>query len=144
MILELSKKCPSIVQTWFAGSLQNMTQWWDSLNSIGPSFGYHSKAFKSCLVVHPADADVFSASDISITTEGKRYLGAALGSTSFIEEFVKNKVEEWNVEIEMLANVAGSQPQAAYAAFIHGTCNKWKYLCRIVPHCGSLLQPIED
>ena len=154
MILDLSKKCPPIVQTWFAddasgaGSLQNLKQWWDSLNSIGPSYGYYPKASKSCLVVHPADEevarDVFSASDINITTEGKRYLGAALGSTSFIEDFVKTKVEEWNVEIERLANVAGSQPQAAYAAFIHGTCSKWKYLCRTVPHCGPLLQPIED
>ena len=154
MILDLSKKCPPIVQTWFAddasgaGSLQNLKQWWDSLNSIGPSYGYYPKASKSCLVVHPADEevarDVFSASDINITTEGKRYLGAALGSTSFIEDFVKTKVEEWNVEIERLANVAGSQPQAAYAAFIHGTCSKWKYLCRTVPHRGPLLQPIED
>ena len=43
-----------------------------------------------------------------------------------------------------LASVAGTQPHAAYAAFVHGTRGKWSYLRRTVPHCGSLLQPIED
>ena len=40
--------------------------------------------------------------------------------------------------------IAGSQPQAAYAAYIHGTQHKWNYICQTVPNCGHLLQPLED
>ena len=37
-----------------------------------------------------------------------------------------------------------SQPQAAYAAFVHGTKMKWNYICRTTPICSHLLQPLED
>ena len=30
-------------------------------------------------------------------------------------------MKEWTEEVETLAAVAGSQPQAGYAAFVHGT-----------------------
>ena len=46
--------------------------------------------------------------------------------------------------MEKLAVVAGSQPQAAYADFVHGTKNKWNYTCRTVTNCGHLLQPVEE
>ena len=53
-------------------------------------------------------------------------------------------MEEWIEDVEKLAAVAGSQPQAAYAAYIHGTKNKWNYICRTTPDCSHLLQPLED
>ena len=78
--------------------------------------------------MHPDDEEaaqaVFGAAGITITTEEKRRFGSALGSVFFMEEYVKHKVEEWRMEVEKLAEVAGSQPQAAYAAFVHGTKNK--------------------
>jgi len=43
-----------------------------------------------------------------------------------------------------LAAVAGSQPQAAYAVFVHGTKTKWNYICRTILNCSHLLQPLED
>jgi hypothetical protein len=128
--------------------LPEVRQRWDALNTTGPSFGYHPKPAKSCLVVHLNDEEaakeVFEGSGISITSEGKRYLGAAIGSDDFIEEFVKHKVYEWQTELELLTKVAGSQPQAAYAAFVHGTSNKWNYLGQTMPQRGPSLQPIED
>ena len=154
LMLKLSEICESLSQVWFAddasgaGSFKGLRQWWDALSTLGPSFGYHPKASNTCLVIHSDDEEaaqaVFGAAGIIITTEGKRYLGGALGSVHFMEECVKHKVDEWRVKVEKLAEVAGSQPQAAYAAFVLGTKNKWNYVCRTVANCGHLLQPVED
>ena len=38
--------------------------------------------------------DAFQDAGISITTVGKKHLGAALGSPSLVEEFMAHKVEE--------------------------------------------------
>ena len=81
---------------------------------------------------------------ISVTTEGKKHLGAALGFPSFVEDFTSHKVDKWMEEVVKLAAVAGSQPQAAYAACIHGTKNKWNYFFRTTPNCSHLLQPLEE
>ena len=87
---------------------------------------------------------VFAETGITITTHGKRHLGAAIGSSEFAEEYVRGKVDEWTEEVEKLATIAVSQPQAAHAAFVHGIKNKWTYLSRTIPQCGRYLQPLED
>ena len=38
---------------------------------------------------------VFAGTDITIGTEGERYLGAAIGNLSFKEEYVKKKIDKW-------------------------------------------------
>ena len=47
-------------------------------------------------------------------------------------------------EVEELATVARTHPQAAYAAFTHGMASKWTYLVRTVEATQQLLQPLED
>ncbi len=54
---------------------------------------------------------------MSITVEGKRHLGAAIGTNSFVESYVKRKVSGWVHEVERLSSIAVTQPHAAYAAF---------------------------
>ena len=142
------------MQVWFAddasgvGVLKGLRQWWNAITSIGPSFGYHPSAAKTCLMIREeqreATEQIFEDTGIVSTTEGKNHLGAAIGSPTFIEDFIAYKVEEWTAEVETLAKVAGSQPQAAYAAFTHGMQHRWKYLSRTVPNCGHLLQPLEQ
>ena len=61
--------------------------------------------------------DQFKDSGISITTVGKRHLGAAIGTLQFISVYVEHKVCEWVSEIERLSSVALTQPHTAYAAF---------------------------
>ena len=57
---------------------------------LGPAFGYYSNAMKTWLIVkeHHLDKanDQFNDSGISITTEGKRHLGAAIGTPQFISD----------------------------------------------------------
>ena len=73
-----------------------------------------------------------------ITTEGKRLLGAAIGSRSFAEEYVNNEVQERTEEIKSLAKVVVSQPQAVYAAFTHGMSSRWTYLMKKISNMLSL------
>ena len=59
---------------------------------------------------------MFADTDINITIEGKRHLGAVVGSRSYTEEYVAGKVEKWTEEIKKLAHIAQTQPRAAYSA----------------------------
>ena len=154
LITRLMEVVEATFQVWFAddatgvGILVNLKQWWSSISTIGSLFGYHPNAAKTCLVVcdeqKEAAKKIFEGTGIHITTEGKKHLGAPLGSPSFVKDFVSCKVKEWTEEVEKLAAVAGSQPQAAYVAFVHGTKMKWNYICRTTPNCSHLLQPLED
>eukprot|EP00731_Ephydatia_muelleri_P026182 Em0018g282a len=77
-------------QVWHAddaragGTLLNLKAWWTMLSSSGPSYGYFVNPGKTWLIVkpqHERDAkELFSGTGIGITSEGKRHLGAALGS----------------------------------------------------------------
>ena len=61
----------------------------------------------------------------------ERYLGGAVGTSSFVRQYVKRKVECWVNEVEKLSKFAETQPHAAYAAFTHGLSSKWNYLLRV-------------
>ena len=81
---------------------------------------------------------------MNITSQGRPYLGAALGSDEFCDKFVAEKVAEWQDELFQLAEVATTQPQATYAAFIHGFIHKFTYISRTMSNKDHLLQPLED
>ena len=76
--------------------------------------------------------------------QGKRHLGAAIGSREYTEQFVGDKVKAWTQEVLLLAEIAPSQPHAAYAAFVHGLSSHWTYLSRTIPEVSDLFQPLED
>ena len=63
---------------------------------------------------------MFAGTGINITTEGRKHLGAALGSMAYLEDYVGSKVEDWVAEVSRLLEFARSQPQACYAAFTFG------------------------
>ena len=79
-----------------------------------PSTRLLANAKKCWLVVKPEkldDAkDFLGGTGISITTEGRKHLGAALGQRSFLEYMyvVGNKVKEWVNEVTALAEFANS------------------------------------
>ena len=116
--------------------------------SLGPSYGYLANPSKTWLIVKPKHlpeaTKVFHDSGINITTEAKRHLGAALGGKSFVDSYVEEKVAMRVKEVEDLAIIAKSHPQAAYAAFTHGLTSKWTYLMRTVSVAQQCLQPLED
>ena len=117
-------------QIWFAddatagGRLNDLREWWYSLSELGPGYGYFVNSSKSWLIVKEKDLDeaqhLFQNTGINITHEGRRHLGAALGTPSFVKSYVMNKVQIWYKEIQQLADFALTQPHAAHAAYTHG------------------------
>ena len=131
-----------------SGKLRSLLEWWTKLSTIGPSFGYFPNSSKTWLVVHPDHLEearsLFGTTGVQIATDGRRELGAPLGSISFVERYVSEKVEAWLNELDRLCIFARSQPHAAYCAFCQGLRSKWLYLLRTVPDIASLMQPLED
>ena len=115
VIGKLKSDAPRVKQAWYAddatgaGTCDDLKKWWDSLQAHGARYGYHPNAAKTNLVVkveHAARArELFAGTGINITTEGKRHLGAAVGSRSYTEEYVADKVEKWSDEIKKLAHM---------------------------------------
>ena len=90
LIARLTKESEATLQVWFAddatgvGSFVSLKQCWECLSTIGPLYGYHSNAAKTSLIVREEQEEdakkIFEGTGISVTTEGKKHLGAALGS----------------------------------------------------------------
>ena len=84
-------------------------------------YGYFPNAAKTWLIVKPERLDEakqqFAGTGVSITVEGKRHLGAALGSRAFTEVYITEKVESWSRCVRRLVNIAKTHP---HAAFTHG------------------------
>ncbi len=110
--------------------------------------GYFANTRKTWLIMkpqhHAAAAEIFHGSGVNISAEGKRHLGSAIGSSSFIKTYIQEKVKQWVEEVKHLATIATAHPQVAYAAFTHGFSNKWTYLTRTIPDMANALQPLED
>ena len=153
LIRQLQDTTPTVQQVWYAddatsaGSCLDLRTWWGEVQQYGPLFGYYPNSSKTYLVVkeeHEQNAKaLFADTNVHITIHGKCHLGAALGSRSFAEEYVSSKVEEWVKEIVNLAEVATSQPHAAYVAFTHGLSSCWNFLFRTVPDIKELLVLME-
>ena len=141
-------------QVWYAddsaaiGPVDRVKHWWDTLVSEGPKYGYYPNSSKTWLIVkesHLANAyAAFANTGVNITAEGRPYLGAAIGTKDYVEEYMGRKVGQWVSMIEKLSSIASSQPHAAYSALTHGLLGKWTYLTRVTPNISHLLQPLDD
>ena len=76
---------------------------------------------------------IFEGTNICITTGGSRHLGAVIGSSECRDEFVVDKVKTWIDEIRVLADIALTQPHAAYSALTHGVASRWSFITRTIP-----------
>lgn len=141
-------------QCWFAddaagsGTLCELKKWWSVLLESGPPLGYFPNAKKCWLITKPekeeAARDVFAETAINVTSEGHKHLGAVLGSTAFLEEYIGDKVDEWIGQVTKLAEFAITQPQACYAAFSFGLRHRWTYFIRTLPNITDFLEPLEE
>ena len=104
-----------------AGTLATILQWWRLVTTTGPKFGYYPNARKSHLIVKPelaAEAKkMFHNTNVQISTNGQRHLGAAIGTQEFIEAYAAQKIEKWVNEIESLTEIARTHPHAALCGF---------------------------
>ena len=108
MLLQITNRLPD-KQTKMAayaddfsagGSLINIKHWWLALCDMCPKFGYFPEPSKCWLIVKPKlykkILEIFSDdTEIKITMEGKRHLGAIVGSESYNKSYVSVKITEW-------------------------------------------------
>ena len=88
--------------------------------------------------------DIFQGTNVKITTDGHKHLGAALGSPDYRDRYISKKVADWNQELMTLSKIAETVPHAAYCALVQGVRNKWLYIMRTIPNISHLFQPLED
>ena len=141
-------------QCWFAddasgaGTISEIKQWWDALNSLGPDFDYFPNAKKCWIIAKPDKqalvSEAFKDTVINVTVEGQKHLGAVVGSRDFLESYVSEKVDNWVGEVAQLAEFAKAQPQASYAAYTFGLKHRWTYFIRTLPDIQDLLEPLEE
>ena len=91
----------STKQCWFAddasgaGTAIQIKDWWDTLIEEGPDYGYYPKDEKCWLIAKPEKEEIiratFKETEINITNEGKKHLGAAVGTRSYLTEYVNEK-----------------------------------------------------
>ena len=156
LICKLRETKPEVKQVWFAddataaGKLISLREWWQHLAAHGPEIGYLPNTSKTHLqlVVKPELLDkakkIFENTEVQISSQGQRHLGAAIGTSAFANEYVALKVEKWSTQITSLSTLARTHPQAAYSAFVHGFAVKWQYVMRSIDFPSSLFQPLED
>ena len=142
-------------QSWYAddcgaiGWLLKIKKWWDILTVYGPKFGYYPKPQKTILLVkHPKDLsraqEIFHGTGVQIQASGNRYLGAAIGSETFKQQYVSDKVSKWVQDLEQLSAIAVEEPQLALAAYTKGICHRWSFLQRTVEGISPLFKPLEE
>ena len=142
-----------VKQCWFAddscatGTFGGILSWWSKLEEIGPKYGYFPSPSKCVLIIKDEEKltqarQLFDQTGINLTTEGSRHLGAVLGSDAFRKEYMK-KVEEWINDVNDLAKIARSEPQAAYAAYVFGVQHRWKFFQRTIRDTGEFFEPLE-
>ena len=112
----------------------------------GPSFPNPNKTW---LVTNEGfqtfGSSTFDQTGVNITPDGRLYLGAAIGSPSYVENYVRSKVSSWCSLVSNLADFATIQPHAAYSALNHGLSSKWTYLiCRTTPSNSHLMKPLDE
>jgi len=56
---------------------------------------------------------------------------------------VKNKVEKWVKDLELLSELAIEEPQCALSAFSKALCHRWAYVQRTIPDIKDLFVPLE-
>ena len=153
MVPLIDKMSGEVQQIWYAddasagGKMDGLRAWWDKITELGPEYGYFPNPAKTWLVVKEEHLETaqnkFEGSGIQLTTQGRQYLGAPIGSKEFVELSVKKKVDAWAANVEKLASIAKTHPHAAYAAYCHGLRHRWKFIMRTTPIDGVTFTPLE-
>ena len=131
-----------------AGKLADIKSFWNKLSTIGPKYGYFPKSTKSYFIVKKSclkDAKtIFTDTNINITTDGRKHLGAVVGSDTCKVRYVENLLDDWNTQLKLLSAIAETQPQAAYLAFVSGFRSELNYFMRAIPEISHHLASLEE
>lgn len=130
------------------GTISQLKQWWNNIICYGPLLGYHVNESKSWLIVKghylQEAQEIFKDSQIGITDQGNRHLGAVVGTNECKNNFMRNQVNTWIDQLTTLSVIARTQPHAAFTAFIHGLVHRYTFIMRTIPDISQILKPLDD
>ena len=86
----------------------------------------------------------FKDTNAKIATEGQRHLGAVIGSETFKQKYVQEKIDEWIKELRVLCKIAWCEPQAVYSGFIKTFKYEPIYFMRTIPNIKTQLKQLDD
>ena len=154
MIQSLRLNIPEVKQVWLAddsaggGRLMHIHNWYKYLKGEGKNYGYLVNGSKSWLIVKSQElakeAKRIFGDEVNITTEGQRHLGAVIGSKEYKEQYCRDKVQVWKRNITSLAEIAKSQPHAAYIALTKAYKSKFTYFLRTIEAFEEYVDPIHE
>jgi len=160
IINRLQTENDKVKQAWLAddasgaGKLDELAKWFKTLVQVGKDHGYYVNGYyvnedKCWLIVKTQESAVrakeaFQNIPVNITTEGKRHLGAVIGSKSYKDTYCNEKVQNWKKELETLALIAETEPQSAYAAYTKAYKSKFIYFQRTIEDFEEYLEPIDS
>ena len=106
-----------------AGKLDELNVWWKDIQTQGPMFGYFPNSAKTWLIVKEGDLERAQQMfpEINVTSEGHKYLGSFIGNEEGTIKFIEEQIGKWSKDIDALIEIAASEPQLAYSAYIYGT-----------------------
>ena len=87
------------------GKILHLRIWWDTIISEGKKFqGYYVNESKNWPIIKNQNhldhaQNISKETGIKISCEGKRHLGAVIGSEDFKSEYVREKITNWTQEI---------------------------------------------
>ena len=84
------------------GTLNSIKDYRDELTAISPKYGYFPNPSKLYLIGKEEAQNVFANSRVNVTAEGKRQLGAVIGSTEYCDQYVKDLLKDWNNQFTTL------------------------------------------
>ena len=100
-----------------AGSISILRYRWHTLCKLAPTFSFPEPA-KSWLIVTSDCSNkaihIFKDTDIQLTAQGKRHLGAALGMSQFKDDYIMENINKWVEELHALSEIAKIELQAAF------------------------------
>ena len=90
------------------------------------------------------EAERVFGDEVNITTEEKRHLGAVIGSKEYKDQYCTERVQGWKGEISTLAEIAKSQPHAAYIVLTKGYKSKFTYCMRTIESFEEYVHPVRQ
>ena len=75
---------------------------------------------------------IFDGTNVQITRQGAKHLGAVVGCVDFKAEFISEKVESRVNELSLLSDISIIQPQSAYTCFVSVYQHKITYFLRTI------------
>ena len=120
-----TSKMVAYVDDFTAGdTAKDLKYWWETLCELGEKFGYYPEESKTWLIVKNDFYDIanttFKSTKINVTSNGMRHLGAVIGSRSYKEDYMNEKIDQRIKEVKLLSEIAKIEPQYALSCFISG------------------------